>query len=192
MNRINRARILIAALVAALLVTASAGAATKYLITSPKQIKPSVREALKGQRGPKGAAGDAGAQGPAGPAGAAGPQGPQGPPGPVAMSALNVVTGQMTVAAGDVDGGTMPCPGGQRVVSGGWSANAGIVFLDAPASGRSGWSAAIDNSDVGVPATLTVWAVCAGSGQAVAAAKKAPAMEPLPSRFAALVAARGA
>jgi hypothetical protein len=47
-------------------------AASKYLITSTKQISPKVLKALKGKAGANGA------QGPAGAAGAAGPQGPGG------------------------------------------------------------------------------------------------------------------
>lgn len=50
-------------------------AASKYLIISTKQIKPSVLASLKGKAGANGAPG---ATGPAGPAGAAGPQGPAG------------------------------------------------------------------------------------------------------------------
>jgi hypothetical protein len=52
-------------------------AATHYLITSTKQIKPSVLKSLQGK------VGAAGAQGPAGAAGSQGPQGPGGPQGPL-------------------------------------------------------------------------------------------------------------
>jgi Collagen triple helix repeat (20 copies) len=58
--------------------TGGAYAAKKYLITSTKQISPSVLKALQGKAGPAGANGAAGAQGPAGPAGPAGARGENG------------------------------------------------------------------------------------------------------------------
>jgi len=64
---------------AALVFAMTGGAfAAKYLITSTKQISPSVLKKLKGAAGPAGAAGAQGAQGPAGAAGAAGKDGAQG------------------------------------------------------------------------------------------------------------------
>jgi hypothetical protein len=68
------------AMTVALVFAMSGGAfaASKFLITSTKQIKPSVLASLKGKAGANGAAGAQGPAGPAGPAGGVGPQGPAG------------------------------------------------------------------------------------------------------------------
>lgn len=58
--------------------TGGAYAAKKFLITSTKQISPSVLKALKGKAGPAGPAGSAGAAGTAGPQGPAGTAGTPG------------------------------------------------------------------------------------------------------------------
>jgi hypothetical protein len=60
------------------MMSGGAYAANHYLITSTKQIKPSVLKQLTGKSGAAGASGTSGAQGPAGPTGPGGPQGPAG------------------------------------------------------------------------------------------------------------------
>jgi hypothetical protein len=79
MLSVVRSRLTYANVVATLaLVFAMSGgalAASHYLITSTKQIKPGVLNALKGKAGPTGAQGPAGPAGPAGPGGAKGEAG---------------------------------------------------------------------------------------------------------------------
>jgi len=69
---------IIAVLAILLALGGSAAAASRYIITSTRQIKPSVLATLRGARG---RAGPRGAQGPAGSPGAQGPQGNPGQPG---------------------------------------------------------------------------------------------------------------
>jgi hypothetical protein len=74
----------IATLALVFAMSGGAFAASKYLITSTKQINPKVLKALKGKAGANGAQGLAGAAGPAGPqgpGGAAGAKGEAGAPG---------------------------------------------------------------------------------------------------------------
>jgi len=156
----------------------TAYAASKYIITSTKQIKPSVRKALKGNTGPRG---PQGAAGPAGPAGA------QGPAGPSVLSGLNRIEAAGTIAAGAVDSLTVTCPPGQGVVSGGFAASSGVVFFADTFGATNAWSVGIDNAGSAVAADATAIAFCANSGQAVA-----PRSGSREDKVAAAVAARRA
>jgi collagen triple helix repeat protein len=79
--------------------TGGAYAAKKYLISSTKQISPSVLKALQGKHGPTGPAGPAGAQGAQGPQGLKGDTGAEGKPGSNGTSGESV-TGK-TVSVSD-------------------------------------------------------------------------------------------
>jgi hypothetical protein len=76
-TRIN-ATTVVAVLALVFAMTGGAYAAKKYLITSTKQISPSVLKSLQGKAGPAGANGAQGAAGSAGPQGAAGVAGAKG------------------------------------------------------------------------------------------------------------------
>ncbi len=94
-------------------------AASKFLITSTKQISPKVLKALSGKRGPagpQGVAGAVGAQGAAGPAGkdgAAGKEGLQGKEGPQGQPGEKGVEGSPWAV-----GGTLPSG---KTLTGDWS-----------------------------------------------------------------------
>ena len=104
----------IATLALVFAMTGGAYAAKKYLITSTKQISPSVLKALQGKAGAagaNGAQGAAGAQGPAGPQGAAGAgtPGKEGAPGTPGAKGTTGATGksvELGTALGCKEGGT--------------------------------------------------------------------------------------
>jgi Collagen triple helix repeat (20 copies) len=132
----------IAGLALVLAMSGGAYAAKKYLITSTKQISPSVLKQLQGKAGAAGAPGAAGAQGPAGPVGLAGPagsggaKGETGPAGEKGVQGEKGVTGTAgkegkagaTGAAGatGVSGFTSTLPSGETE-TGTWSAEAPLI-----------------------------------------------------------------
>jgi hypothetical protein len=99
-------------------------AASKYLITSTKQIKPSVLSSLHGSKGPRGLQGAQGAQGLAGPAGAAGAAGGAGTAGTFTTADVTTVIGSAPSSVA-INGGTgtsvASCPSGSTVIGGGYT-----------------------------------------------------------------------
>jgi hypothetical protein len=143
----------VAALVAALGGTALAGG---YIVTSTRQIKPSVRKALKGKRGPRGYSGAAGANG------AAGPAGPVGPAGVLGLTAVDSPT--VTIPPGstsyevDPNSLTAQCPPGSTVV--GTGIDTGIGDLDLLRKYGTFVGGFVDN-DTSITIQASVQAICA-------------------------------
>jgi hypothetical protein len=108
------------AVLALMVATAGTAMATGYLITSTKQIKPSVRKALKGKRGARGFDGVRGAQGVQGVAGA---------PGAPGLLSLTTVDGApRTYAPGEYGAPpTAQCPSGSTVVGTGFNGPFDVV-----------------------------------------------------------------
>ncbi|HEY1775926.1 MAG TPA: hypothetical protein VGG41_07180 [Solirubrobacteraceae bacterium] len=155
----RRVRVMQVLAIGALIVALAGGsawAASRYLITSTSQIKPSVLKALREQRAPEGARGYQGPTGPAGAAGSAGQQGapgvpgPQGPGGSAGLPAGFSGTGPadvefstepnvpVTAVAVDLPAGTFIASGNANVLVQGWPSMDDVIncqLVDTPSSG---------------------------------------------------------
>src|ERR1039458_5730415 len=97
-------------------------AANHYLITSTKQIKPSVLKKLKGntgKTGPAGAAGPGGAAGAAGASGAKGEKGETGTKGENGATKVTVHVDEVSTPAGSDHEGDALCNAGEVATGGG-------------------------------------------------------------------------
>jgi hypothetical protein len=126
-------------------------AASKYLITSTKQIKPSVLSSLHGSKGPRGLQGAQGAQGLAGPAGAAGAAGGAGAAGTFTTADVTTVTGVGTTINASANATSVAtCPSGSTVIGGGYTWAGTIpstVTVPADgAQGTTGWAVTIQDT----------------------------------------------
>jgi hypothetical protein len=151
--------------------TGGAYAASRYLITSTKQISPKVLKALQGKAG---AAGASGAQGPAGPAGA-GSVGPQGPAGNAGTNGTSVTSKTLAKGEGSckeggseftsASGKTTACNGekGKEGTFGGQSLPAGKTLTGSWAA-ASYAAAAFGEEGTGIAATGVSFALPVSPG----------------------------
>jgi hypothetical protein len=163
------------------LVVAMTGSAVGASLITGKQVKNSsltgkdiknkslTKQDFKGSvRGPRGLTG---------PQGAPGATGATGPAGPSELATLTDTFGSLDVAAGDVDGGTLSCDDGQKVVSGGFEYTApdgkGRIVASEANEALDGWLVVLDNSENTATATVSADALCAAAGKAVATPARA-------------------
>lgn len=132
---------------------AGAGAASRWIITSPQQIKPSVLRELRGRDGRNGPSGRQGPQGPTGPAGPAG----------VVPALVTVDSPQITIPAGQTSYDVLPtgfeatCPTGDSVIGTGF--NAGIGKADFVIAYGTFVGGFIENSTT-IPIQAHLQAIC--------------------------------
>jgi len=146
----------VAALVVALGGTALAGG---YIITSTKQIRPSVRKALKGNRGPRGFDG------------ADGVAGAPGPPGPVNISAMTRVEQDASIPPGVVTHVSATCPSGMGAVHGDWSIISATAYGFFELTGPNNYSLGVDNFNGSDSADVSAIVWCVPTGSAVAGSR---------------------
>jgi hypothetical protein len=131
-------------------------AANHYMITSTSQIKPSVRNSLRGNRGYRGYTGSRGYSGAKGVTGDAG----------AANVTEQIATG--TIAASSSGSGTVNCPAGTKATGGGGfdgGVATAVMYQDGPipnsgtAATPTGWQASWKTNGDGI--TWSVYAICA-------------------------------
>ncbi len=153
----------------------SALAARHYLITSTRQIKPSVLKELHGARGASGPQGPAGASGPQG---AQGAQGARGEAGSSELSSLTIVraTDIKVLPKGGEGTSVATCPSGMHVLSGGQYTGFATVNGSEMSADHQSWIVLVVNGTV-VETNLEAIAYCASTGHAVAASTPGAAHE---------------
>jgi hypothetical protein len=177
-------KLMIGVFVGLLVGAGGAAAANRYIITSTKQIKPSVLKQLKGSQGPRGFTG---APGPVGPQGATGATGA---PGVVSgyrivsfaetLSQLQGTNQSDTTEPFDV---TVSCPSNTKVLGGGFESgtvtspgpypfeDSATATTSGPTIDGSGWHVTgsaspfwSQNGLVAAPVPIRVTAICAAVG----------------------------
>lgn len=138
-----------------LLCVGTGAAATRYIITSPSQIKPSVLKRLMGRRGPRGFNGQTG---PVGPVGQTGPAGPAGQ----TVRAVQSVDG--TVASIDNDGtatSTATCPAGTVLTGGGMNTDDADATMFTSSPVGNSWTVIMTDHSDSVSNVFYAIAMCA-------------------------------